>query len=359
MGREMKQRILGFDLARAVAIFGMVIVNFKIVMHTHAGENMAWLNIVNIIDGRASALFVILAGVGLSLITRQSRLSGDLQALAIERKALFKRAGFLFVLGLLYIEIWPADILHYYGIYILIGALCLLLPSRSILAFIAILLLMSVLLFVIFNYNTAWNWQTLAYADLWTIKGFVRNLIFNGFHPVLPWLGFLLLGMVIGRQNLGQVAVRERVFLLGLFATVLAELMVLCLPYALLMGMPPAYEVFFSTQPMPPLPVYFIGAAGSATVIITLCVALGEKYGQKAWLMPFVYTGQLALTFYLAHIILGMGLLESLGLLEKQSLAFSLISALLFCGFAVVFACLWRKFYRLGPLEGLLRKVSG
>ncbi|MFC7421555.1 DUF418 domain-containing protein [Iodobacter arcticus] len=354
----MKQRILGFDLARALAVFGMVIVNFKIVMHANASENMAWLKIVNIIDGRASALFVILAGVGLSLLTRQSRLSGDLQSLAVERKALFKRAGFLFVLGLLYIEIWPADILHYYGMYILIGALCLLLASHYILALIVLLLIISTLLFVMFNYNTAWNWQTLAYADLWSIKGFIRNLIFNGFHPILPWLGFLLLGMVIGRQNLGHVAVRERLFLLGVFAAVLAELIVLLLPYARLMDMPPAYEVFFSTQPMPPLPVYFIGAAGSATVIITLCVALGEKYGKKAWLMPFVYTGQLALTFYLAHVILGMGLLESLGLLEKQSLAFSVTSALLFCAFAVVFASYWRKFYRLGPLEGLLRKVS-
>lgn len=354
----MKQRILGFDLARAVAIFGMVIVNFKIVMHARASDDMAWLKIVNIIDGRASALFVILAGVGLSLLTRQSRLSGDLQLLAIEKKSLFKRAGLLFVLGLLYIEIWPADILHYYGVYILVGALCLLLASRYLFALIVLLLIVSTLLFVMLDYSAQWNWQTLAYADLWTTKGFVRNLIFNGFHPVLPWLGFLLLGMLIGRQNLAHVAVRERLFMLGFFAAVLAELIVLLLPYALLMGMPPAYKIFFSTEPMPPLPVYFIGAAGSATVIITLCVALGEKYAQKAWLMPFVYTGQLALTFYLAHVMLGMGLLESLGMLENQSLAFSLVCALLFCVFAVVFASYWRKFYPLGPLEGLLRRAS-
>ncbi len=354
----MKQRILGFDLARALAIFGMVIVNFKVVMHAHVNESMAWLKVVNILDGRASALFVILAGVGLSLLTQQSRLSGDLQLLAIEKKELFKRAGLLFILGLLYIEIWPADILHYYGVYILVGALCLLLASRYLFALIVLLLIVSTLLFFMLNYSVAWDWQTLAYADLWTIKGFTRNLIFNGFHPVLPWLGFLLLGMVIGRQNLGHVAVRERVFLLGVLAAVSAELAVLFLPYARLMGLPPIYEIFFNTEPMPPLPVYFIGAAGSATVIIALCVALGEKYGQKRWLMPFVYTGQLALTFYLAHVILGMGLLESLGMLDKQSLAFSLTCALIFCVFAVVFASYWRKFFLQGPLEGILRRVS-
>ncbi|STQ90803.1 DUF418 domain-containing protein [Iodobacter fluviatilis] len=352
----MKQRILGFDLARALAIFGMVIVNFKIVMHAQASENAAWLNIVNVIDGRASALFVILAGVGLSLLARQ--FSGDLVALAGVRKVLLKRAGFLFVLGLLYIEIWPADILHYYGMYILVGTLCLVLASRYIMALIVLLLIISTTLFVMLNYSTAWDWKTLSYADLWTIPGFIRHLLFNGFHPVLPWLGFLLLGMVIGRQNLSHVAIRERLFLLGLFAAVLAELIVLFLPYALLMGMPSAYGVFFSTVPMPPLPLYFIGAAGSAVVIITLCVALGEKFGQKSWLMPFVYTGQLGLTFYLAHVILGMGLLESLGMLENQSLAFSVSSALLFCVLAVVFASYWRKSFSQGPLENMLRRVS-
>jgi uncharacterized protein len=313
---------------------------------------------VNVIDGRASALFVILVGIGLSLLTQQSRLSGDLGKLLQQRKALIKRAAFLFVLGLVYIEIWPADILHYYGVYILIGALCLLLATPYLLGLIALILFSSTLLFTHFDYSSAWNWQTLAYADLWTINGFVRNLFFNGFHPVLPWLGFLLLGMVLGRQNLGQVAVRERLFILGLMAALLAELIVLFLPYALLMGMPPAYTVFFSTQPLPPLPVYFLGAAGSATVIITLCVALGEKYGQKAWLKPLVYTGQLGLTFYLAHVILGMGVLEALGRLEHQSLAFAVSSALLFCTLAVVFATLWRQYFNLGPLESVLRRVS-
>jgi uncharacterized protein len=33
----MKQRVTGFDLARALAIFGMVIVNFKIAMNAETG----------------------------------------------------------------------------------------------------------------------------------------------------------------------------------------------------------------------------------------------------------------------------------------------------------------------------------
>ena len=56
----MKQRLVGYDLARAIAIFGMVIVNFKIVMHAAEDTQAGWIKLFNSIDGRASALFVIL-----------------------------------------------------------------------------------------------------------------------------------------------------------------------------------------------------------------------------------------------------------------------------------------------------------
>ena len=63
----MKKQIVGYDLARALAIFGMVVVNFKIVMG--AGQNgPAWLvSSVGLLNGRAADTFVVLAGVGLPL----------------------------------------------------------------------------------------------------------------------------------------------------------------------------------------------------------------------------------------------------------------------------------------------------
>jgi len=68
----LKKRIVGYDLARAIAIFGMVVVNFKIVMG--AGQNgPAWLvSSVGLLNGRAAATFVVLAGVGLWLRLRRA-----------------------------------------------------------------------------------------------------------------------------------------------------------------------------------------------------------------------------------------------------------------------------------------------
>ena len=46
------------------------------------------------------ATFVVLAGAGLSLMTRRARLNHDAQGLATNRIRLLKRALFLFVVGL-------------------------------------------------------------------------------------------------------------------------------------------------------------------------------------------------------------------------------------------------------------------
>jgi uncharacterized protein len=75
-GPYMKQRVTGFDLARALAIFGMVIVNFKIAMNAETG-NLLLMSFAGLFEGRASALFVILAGVGVTFLTNKAREFGD------------------------------------------------------------------------------------------------------------------------------------------------------------------------------------------------------------------------------------------------------------------------------------------
>ncbi|MBA6339357.1 DUF418 domain-containing protein, partial [Colwellia sp. BRX8-7] len=69
-------------------------------------------------------------------------------------------------------------------------------------------------------------------------------------------------------------------------------------------------------------------------------------------------TGQLSLTLYVAHVILGMGTLESMGLLINQTINFALLSALIFCICGIVFSVMWLKYFKTGPLEWLFRKVA-
>jgi uncharacterized protein len=63
----MKQRIIGLDVARALAVIGMIIVNFKVVL---GQDGQTWVKyFASIFDGKAAATFVVLAGVGLALMT--------------------------------------------------------------------------------------------------------------------------------------------------------------------------------------------------------------------------------------------------------------------------------------------------
>src|SRR6478672_5627988 len=66
-GAESAPRIAGYDLARALAILGMVLVHFSLVM-SFRRMNEGWLaHVIEFLDGRAAATFVVLAGVGLTL----------------------------------------------------------------------------------------------------------------------------------------------------------------------------------------------------------------------------------------------------------------------------------------------------
>jgi uncharacterized protein len=355
----MKDRIIGYDLARALALFGMIVVNFKIVMGA-AGNGPLWLvDLTGLLEGRAAATFVLLAGIGISLFSGKARRSNDPKATVPIRNTLFKRAFFLFVVGLLYTPVWPADILHFYGVYIAVAALLLTSSIRKLSILSVLLMVGFVVMFFAFNYEQEWNWKTLEYAGFWTPLGMIRNLFFNGFHPTIPWLSFLLIGMIIGRLDMNDLVVRRRVFWVGLVTAVTAEVTSWLLIHSLSAGVSiadkEAIAAIFGTNPMPPMPLYILAGAGAATAIVAAFVEIGLRCGSHRWIRPFVATGQLALTLYVAHVAIGMGMLEAIGRLDDQTLAFSLLASGVFFALSVVFSYSWRCRFKRGPIEMLMR----
>lgn len=356
-----KHRIIGFDLARALAVIGMVVVNFKIA--TGAETNgPAWLvSLVGLLSGRAAATFVVLAGVGIGLMSARARREHDPAKLAACRGVLGRRALFLLVAGLAFVPIWPADILHFYAFYIAFSVLFLTASTRVLVWSIIGLMAGYVALFFTLDYDAGWNWKTYEYADFWEPRGFVRHLFFNGFHPVCPWLSFLLLGLLVSRLDFGDPRTRRQTLGWALGVALGAEL----LSRVLLVWAPPVASMHehyyqlavFGSGPMPPMPLYLIAAGATAVVVITLCVILGERYGERRLLWPLIATGQLALTLYAAHVVLGLGALEAMGRLEDQTLVFALSSAALFCLAGVIAATLWRAFLARGPLEIVMRRL--
>ena len=136
----MNNRIIGIDVARAISIIGMRIVNFKLVL---GGQGTKWMeNFAGFFDGKASATFVTLAGVGIALMTNSTLKNGDFDKLKKSKIQILKRSFFLFILGLSYFLIWPADILHYYAIYMSILLLFLNTSNKTLLIMTGFLILL-------------------------------------------------------------------------------------------------------------------------------------------------------------------------------------------------------------------------
>lgn len=345
------QRLEGLDLARFLALAGMVVVNFSIVLVNPENPPDLWTHIDQALQGRAAALFVMLAGLGLGLSSKKGT------SLSFYTTH-YKRAFILLVLGLLNMLIFPADIIHYYAFYFALGVLCVNWP-RHRLAF-AILLLMALftLMIMTLDYETEWDWKTYSYEGFWTPTGFIRNLFFNGWHPVIPWLGFFLWGIVLSRLNLRS---RRSIILFGglhfglfiFFSLFSWWLVTNFVPHE------PDAIYLFGASPIPPMPLYILVAGSLAASIIALCLLITPLLKSMGLLDWLARPGRQSLTLYAAHIYLGMGVMEAMGWLETSTAKTAIMASAAFCLLAIFYAWAWSKRYKTGPLEALLRRLSG
>ena len=69
--------------------------------------------------------------------------------------------------------------------------------------------------------------------------------------------------------------------------------------------------------------------------------------------------GRQTLTLYLAHILLGMGVMDELGLLGGQTTQTAFFASAIFCTLAVIYALIWSRYFKRGPIEALMRKTAG
>lgn len=358
----MKERIIGIDIARALAVFGMIMVNFKVVL----GDNgLGWVkSFASVFDGKAAATFVVLAGVGLALMTNTALRNKDKEKLKLARIKIMKRALFLFIIGLSYIVIWPADILHFYGIYLLIPLLLISSNQKTILISAILLIFLFPLLLGIWNYETGWDFNTLNYADFWTLNGFFRNLFFNGFHPVIPWTSFMLFGFWFGKQDLKSDRFIKRALIISTVVFGIIQLMSQMIISFLSEGnerQVSELSEILGTNPMPPLPIYMFNGIAIAISIISVCILIGKRFSRNKIVLALNKTGQLALTFYIAHVIFGMGIIEVINpeKMGQFSVEFTVIYALFFSLLCVLFAIFWLKKRKTGPVEWLMKRIIG
>jgi len=354
-------RILGYDLARAASFFGMLLVNFSVLMGSGSAAPNWFDWVTEVIRGRPAATFVVLAGVGLSLLTKSVHLSKDRGDLHRKRSTLLKRSLFLLVIGLFNFFISPiSDIIHFYAFYIALGACLLTVSNVSLWLLTGLTIICRPLVFIAFGFVKSWELNSFADASFLNIPGIIGHIFFNGCFPVIPWMAFITVGMWLGRQDFSDRALRRKILLAGIGAVACAESFSRVGTY--LFSSPQfgggleKLLPFFQIVSWDPMPLFMISAIGTALVVIALVMKMADKYGNTPWVLPFASVGQTTLTLYVTHTIVGSILLWILEEFDLGPRLFSLWACLFFYLVALFFSQNWLKRFRRGPLEMLMRR---
>ncbi|KUO06907.1 DUF418 domain-containing protein [Streptomyces sp. DSM 15324] len=362
-------RLIGLDLARGLAVFGMYAV--------HVGPAPSRGGVIGFLmelaQGRSSALFAVLAGFAVALITGRRTAKTGLAGRQAAAKVVI-RAVILIALGtaLTMTGTPVVPILAFYGLFFL-----LVLPLRRLgarpLALIAAgwALVGPQLLYALKPVVGGRVFPSYGHAD-----GPV-SLFFTGGYPALTWVPFVIAGMAVARCDLAATVVRIRLALTGVALAVTGYggswLAVRLVPGAAEAvrraeqgpGMssvsPDSVGIFGDTPagmlasaPHSEATLSIVAATGVAILVITACLAAVDAFpGLRRLAGPVIAVGSMSLTAYVYHIV-AIWLLDT-----EEATAQPLYVLLGFIASVTVLATLWSRFFPRGPLEWLMGRATG
>lgn len=334
-------RLVGLDVGRAIAVLGMVIVNFrgKVKPDVENFAHSAW--VLDRMEGKWAAVFVVLAGMGLGL--RAARAFTP-SARAKLRRSLLTRAAILLIVGLVHQHWWTWDILAFYGVYIAASVVFLWAPSSALWSAGAVMTLAA-----------GWQWTHFERPDLdfWTLQGAIGKLVLWGNYPAVPWFSLLLFGIWLARLDLRESGLRRRLLAGAVVVLCLAEVADLHVRGGGFADLP-ALDML-RTWPRPARPGFVVSGASFATIAVLTAVALTERHAESRIAAALGATGQLAFTVYIVHV--PAVLVPQAHGWMPTTFPGVLTYALGFYGSSVAGALWWRRRFERGPLEGLVSSV--
>jgi uncharacterized membrane protein len=199
-------RLVGLDVARCLALLGMVATHVL----TPRGPDGDLALPQAIAGGRAAALFAVLAGVTLALITgRREPVVG--RERAARSLGIAVRALLIALLGLYLGALGSglAIILTYYGVLFLLGLPFVGLRAPALFGLAgAWLVVAPVVSQVVRPELPPRGFASPTFDQLAEPGHLLSELMFTGYYPVVPWLAYLLAGMALGRLDLANRAVQ-------------------------------------------------------------------------------------------------------------------------------------------------------
>ncbi|MFB9312533.1 heparan-alpha-glucosaminide N-acetyltransferase domain-containing protein [Nocardioides plantarum] len=318
-------RLVGLDVARCLALLGMMATHV-LDGRTPAGEitTSHWLA-----GGRASALFAVLAGVALALVSgRRTPVRGQVRvrvSLAIAVRSLA-----IAVLGLALgrLETGIAVILTYYAVLFVLGLPFLGLTWRPLLALAAGWAVAApVASRLLVPHLPVRQFASPGFDQVETPWPLLSELLFTGYYPAVPWLTYLLLGLAIGRLDLRSRRVAAVLAAAGLAVAVAAVLVSDALTRSRftvreldemaggMYGQTPTegpgsgWRWLTVVAPHSSTPFDLAQTAGSAALVIGLCLLVVDWLGdlsdhaERAVQVAFG-AGAMTLTLYTLHVVM-------------------------------------------------------
>jgi uncharacterized membrane protein YeiB len=171
--------------------------------------------------------------------------------------------------------------------------------------------------------------------------------------------------MWLGRLDWHEKKTKQQIFIAGLIIFSLIQ----CLRFV---AKQPFFDAYWTNYIMaeyfPPYLPFVLVTMGFALMVIPICMMLGERFAKNPVILALQKTGQMTLTHYVSHLTLGMilfafitgkqytGLLED----EKPTEAIYILGyVVLYYLLSILFSIVWSKRFKNGPLETLMRKISG
>ena len=313
MTRTRQGRLVGLDVARCLALLGMVATHV-LDARTPTGDlaTAQWLA-----GGRASALFAVLAGVSLALMTREP-LRG--QPLALRTLAIAVRALLIGALGLVLgdLDTGIAVILTYYGVLFVLGLPFTFLRVRWLVPLAVVWVVAApVVSHLVRPELPERGVANPTFDQLAQPAQLGSELLLTGYYPAVPWLAYLLVGLVLGRLDLRSRPLLGGLALGGLGVALLATQVSRALVDPALasenatgmFGTTPAdgdWSWLLLVAPHSATPFDLAQTIGSAVLVIACCLLLEQVLPAAATsVLAVVFgAGAATLTLYSLHVVM-------------------------------------------------------
>ncbi len=372
--RRRRVRLVGIDAARGLALIGMMSVHLIDPATSDNDVSLAWA----LSNGTASALFALLAGVGIAFSTGGRRPPTG-RAWRAGALSLLTRAVIIGAIGLVLGYVVgvtdAAVILAYYGVLFALAIPFLRLSTRGlVVAAAAAALVMPLVSYAARSAIDPVGASNPTLTDLVTDPlGLMSRLTLTGVFPALVWISYLLAGMAVGRSLLSSRRVAGMIMLLGVALALASSLLSMLLltvgglssrlrsdalqtmdfevyqdtltwgPSGTTPTNSPWWLVAMAPHSGSPLDLAF--TIGVALAVLGACLLLGR--GLQPLLLPLAAAGSMTLTLYGAHLLLVAapfpgGVLTWVGQVVL----------------VVAFAVVWNRHRLRGPLEELVWRAT-